>query len=37
LPDSDVDPDQPPYVRLVSDPDPAEIYARLIALQREVS
>jgi hypothetical protein len=37
LPDCDVDPDQPPYVRLVSDPDPADTYARLIALQREAS
>jgi hypothetical protein len=32
-----VDPDQPPHIRLVSDPDPAEIYTRLIALQREAS
>jgi hypothetical protein len=32
-----VDPDQPPHIRLVSDPDPAEIYARLVALQREAS
>jgi hypothetical protein len=32
-----VDPDQPPHIRLVSDPDPAEIYARLIALQRTAS
>jgi hypothetical protein len=37
LPDGDVDPDQPPFVRLVSDPDPAEMYAALIALQREAS
>jgi hypothetical protein len=37
LPDTDVDADQPPYVRLVSDPDPAEIYARLVSLQRTAS
>jgi hypothetical protein len=33
LPDGDVDPDQPPFVRLVSDPDPAELYAALVRLQ----
>jgi hypothetical protein len=33
LPDTDVDADQPPYVRLVSDPDPADMYAALIKLQ----
>jgi hypothetical protein len=37
LPNLDVDPDQPPHVRLVSDPDPAEMRAALIALQREAS
>jgi hypothetical protein len=32
-----VDPDQPPHIRLVSDPDPADTYARLVALQRTAS
>jgi hypothetical protein len=34
LPDFDVDPDQPPHVRLVSDPDPADTYAALVRLQQ---